>query len=238
MTTHLRRLYAGFVLFISEFALTLAVGTAAVLIFLLLGRQVLGDGQLGFDLGAYHWAQRFIGPENRAWAEAITFLATRNFITAAALLLIGYFLVIRRHRWYSLRVPVVALGSISLNLLLKAFYHRPRPDSPLVSASGLSFPSGHAMISASFYGLLIYLTWRHVDNKSLRWLLIVLLSTLILLIGLTRVYLRVHYASDVLAGFCAGALWLLVAIPMLNRLEELIKRRVRSAPADSILPAE
>jgi membrane-associated phospholipid phosphatase len=238
MTPHLRRLYAGFVLFVSEFALTLAVGTAAVLVFLLLGRQVLGDGQLSFDVGAYHWSHRFLGEANLRWVKIITFLATAKFITGAALLLIGYFLVVREHRWYSLRVPVVALGSISLNLLLKAFYHRPRPDSPLISASGLSFPSGHAMISASFYGLLIYITWRHVDNRSLRWLLTVLLTALILLIGLTRVYLNVHYASDVLAGFCAGALWLLVAIPMLNRLEQGIKRRVRSAAVDSVLPVE
>lgn len=235
MTTTLRRLLAGLVLFVTEFALTLALGTAGVVVFLLLGRQVLGDGQLGFDEGAFTWSHQFLGEANRRWVDFITFLASRNFIIVAALVVIGYFLLIRQHRWYSLKVPVVALGSITLNLLLKNFYHRPRPLLPLTSASGLSFPSGHAMISASFYGLLIYLCWRHVENRSLRWLLTLLISTLILLIGLTRVYLRVHYASDVLAGFAAGGLWLLIAIPLLNRLEQATKRRSRSP--DSVVPS-
>lgn len=238
MTSHLRRLLAGSALFLTEFALILAVGTAGVVVFLLLGRQVLGDGQLDFDEAAFTWSHRFLGVANRRWVDFITFLASRNFIIVAALAVIGYFLVIRQHRWYSLKVPVVALGSISLNLLLKSFYHRPRPLLPLTSASGLSFPSGHAMISASFYGLLIYLVWQHVENKSLRGLLTVLLTALILLIGLTRVYLRVHYASDVLAGFCAGALWLLIALPLLNRLERTVKHRARAAGPESVLPAE
>jgi undecaprenyl-diphosphatase len=239
MTSSVRRLLAGFALFATEFALILAIGTAGVVVFLLLGRQVLGDGQLDFDEGAFTWSHWFLGEASRQWVDFITFLASRNFIIAAALSVIGYFLLIRQHRWYSLKVPVVALGSITLNLLLKNFYNRPRPLLPLTSASGLSFPSGHAMISASFYGLLIYLTWQHVENRSLRWLLTVLLTALILLIGLTRVYLRVHYASDVLAGFMAGTLWLLIALPLLNRLERLIKRRVRSAaPGPSVLPVE
>ncbi|OON68798.1 phosphatase PAP2 family protein [Hymenobacter sp. CRA2] len=238
MTTSFRRLFAGILLFVTEFALILAIGTAGVVIFLLLGRQVLGDGQLDFDEGAFTWSHWFLGDANRHWVDFITFLASRNFIIVAALAVIGYFLVLRKHRWYSLKVPVVALGSITLNLLLKQFYNRPRPMLPLTSASGLSFPSGHAMISASFYGLLIYLTWQHVTNKSLRWLLTVLLTALILMIGLTRVYLRVHYASDVLAGFAAGVLWLLVAIPLLNRMERLIKQRARGAKSNTMLPTE
>ncbi|GAB2952998.1 hypothetical protein GCM10027048_17720 [Hymenobacter coalescens] len=238
MTSAFRRLFAGAVLFLTEFALILAIGTAGVVLFLLLGRQVLGDGQLDFDEDAFTWSHQFLGVANRRWVDFITFLASRNFIIVAALSVIGYFLVLRQHRWYSLKVPVVALGSITLNLLLKNFYNRPRPLLPLTSASGLSFPSGHAMISASFYGLLIYLTWQHVSNRSLRWLLTVLITALILLIGLTRVYLRVHYASDVLAGFAAGVLWLLIALPLLNRLERTIKRRVRSAAADGMLPVE
>ncbi|WP_400191834.1 phosphatase PAP2 family protein [Hymenobacter sp. B81] len=227
MTVFFRRLVAGAALFVTEFALILLVGTVGIVIFLALGRQVLGDGQVGFDEAAFSWSHAFLGEDNRGWVDFMTFLASRNFIVVAALTVIGYFLVIRRHRWYSLKVPVVALGSITLNLLLKSFYNRPRPALPLTSASGLSFPSGHAMISASFYGLLIYLVWQHVENRSLRWLLTVLLTTLILLIGLTRVYLRVHYASDVLAGLAAGLLWLLIALPLLRRLELFTKKRVR-----------
>jgi membrane-associated phospholipid phosphatase len=193
-------------------------------LFLALGREVFDQDAATFDAEAFRWTRQLFGLERQQWVQGITFLASRNFITLVGLLLIGWFIV-RRHHWYSLLVPVVALGSICLNLVLKQFYHRSRPLLPLVSASGLSFPSGHAMISASFYGLLIYLVQTHVRRPALRWGLTTGLAALILLIGLTRVYLRVHYATDVLAGFTAGLVWLVVAIPLLRQLEMNVKKR-------------
>ena len=225
MTNPLRRLVAGLLLFLTEFAITLSLGVLGVVGFLALSREVFDQDAARFDAQAFRWARHLLGPERQEWVEAITFLASRNFITALGLGLIGYFLLRRQHRWYSLLIPVVALGSISLNLVLKSFYNRSRPLLPLVSASGLSFPSGHAMISASFYGLLIYLVHTHVPQLVWRWLLTGVLGALILLIGLTRVYLRVHYATDVLAGFTAGLVWLLIAIPVLHRVEIQTKKR-------------
>jgi len=231
MTNHLRRLLAGLALFLAEFTITLVLGTLGVVAFLALSRAVFDQGAASFDEAAFRWAQRLLGAERQQWVEAITFLASRNFIVAAALGLIAYFLLLRRHRWYTLVVPVVALGGISLNLLLKNFYHRSRPLLPLTSASGLSYPSGHAMISVTFYGLLIYLVHKHIRrNAVLRGFLMALLTGLILLIGLTRVYLRVHYATDVIAGFVAGSVWLLVAIPLLRRIEKTAKKRFTRMP--------
>ncbi|TGD82777.1 phosphatase PAP2 family protein [Hymenobacter wooponensis] len=224
MTNSIRRLLAGVTLFFTEFAITLILGTVGVVIFLALSREVFDQDAATFDAGAFRWTRQLFGPERQEWVQGITFLASRNFITVMGLLLVAWLLV-RRRRWYSLLVPVVALGSITLNLVLKQFYHRPRPLLPLVSASGLSFPSGHAMISASFYGLLIYLVQVHVRSKALRWGLTTGLAVLIILIGLTRVYLRVHYATDVLAGFTAGLVWLVVAIPLLRQLEIKAKKR-------------
>ena len=227
MNNYLRRLLAGFTLFLTEFAITLALGTAGVVVFLALSREVFDQDAATFDAEAFRWARHLLGPARQQWVEAVTFLASRNFITAAGVALVAWLLLVRRHRWYSLLVPVVALGSITLNLVLKQIYHRPRPLLPLVSASGLSFPSGHAMISASFYGLLIYLAWTNVRRPALRYPLVAALAGLILLIGITRVYLRVHYATDVLAGFTAGLAWLVVAIPLLKRLEIVVKKRFK-----------
>lgn len=240
MTNALRRLLAGFLLFITEFAITLSLGVGGVVVFLALSREVFDQDAARFDAQAFRWARNLLGAERQSWVQAITFLASRNFITALGLSLIAWFLLRRKHRWYSLLIPVVALGSISLNLVLKAFYNRPRPLLPLVSASGLSFPSGHAMISASFYGLLIYLVYTHVRRLIWRWPLIGLLTGLILLIGLTRVYLRVHYATDVLAGFTAGLVWLLIAIPVLHRVELQTKKRLSRylQPPDEQLASE
>ncbi|WP_426490738.1 phosphatase PAP2 family protein [Hymenobacter sp. 102] len=227
MTGTFRRLLAGTTLFLTEFAVTLLLGTLGVVAFLALSREVFDQDAATFDAEAFRWTRQLLGPDRQNWVEAVTFLASRNFITAAGCLLINWFLLMRRHRWYSLLVPVVALGSITLNLVLKQLYNRPRPLLPLTSASGLSFPSGHAMISASFYGLLIYLVWTNVRRPVWRYGVVVALSLLILLIGLTRVYLRVHYATDVLAGFTAGLGWLVVAIPVLKQLEIQAKKRFR-----------
>jgi len=84
------------------------------------------------------------------------------------------------------------------------------------------------MISASFYGLLIYLVWRHVAHPVWRWVLVVFLTIFIILIGFSRVYLHVHYASDVLAGFAAGFLWVIIAIYLLKKLEKYSRRHLNS----------
>ena len=228
MTTSLRRLLAMFTLFFTEFAITLLLGVAGVVGFLALGWEVFDQDAATFDAAAFRWARQLLGPRQQ-WVEAVTFFASRNFITVAALLLVNWFLLLRRHRWNSLLVPVVALGSITLNLILKQFYHRPRPLLPLVPALGLSFPSGHAMISTSFYGLLIYLIYTHVRQLAWRWLIIGGLVGLIGLIGLTRIYLRVHYATDVLAGFTAGLVWLVVAIPLLKQAEKRMRKPLENA---------
>ncbi|WP_375434769.1 phosphatase PAP2 family protein [uncultured Hymenobacter sp.] len=206
------------ILFLTEFAVTLVLGIAGVVGFLALSREVFDQDPATFDAAAFRWTRQLLGPRQQ-WVEAVTFLASRNFIMVAACLLINWFLLVRKHRWNSLLVPVVALGSITLNLALKQFYQRPRPLLPLVSATGLSFPSGHAMISASFYGLLIYLAYTHIRKATWRWSLIGGLVLLVALISLTRVYLRVHYATDVVAGLMAGLVWLIVAIPLLKQVE-------------------
>ncbi|NVO30440.1 phosphatase PAP2 family protein [Hymenobacter lapidiphilus] len=230
MTKHLRRLLAGFTLFLTEFAVTLALGTAGVVAFLALSREVFDQDAATFDAAAFQWTQALLGAQRQNWVEAVTFLASRNFITAIGLVMVGW-LLMRRRRWYSLLVPVVALGSITLNLMLKQLYNRPRPLLPLTSASGLSYPSGHAMISASFYGLLIYFAWTRLRRRpALRYTLVVVLSVLIVLIGLTRIYLRVHYATDVLAGIAAGLAWLIIAIPLLQQLEKRVKKQFRQDP--------
>ena len=89
-----------------------------------------------------------------------------------------------------------------LNNILKLIVRRARPTGfRLIAETGYSFPSGHSMVSMAFYGYLIYLIYKNVRNKKLRWTLITSFSLLILIIGMSRIYLGVHYTSDVFAGF-------------------------------------
>lgn len=107
-----------------------------------------------------------------------------------------------------------------LNQLLKRILRRPRPtEFRIVEETGYSFPSGHSMVSMAFYGYLIYLIYRHIKNKYIKWSLIVLLSILICLIGISRIYLGVHYTSDVLGGFLLSISYLVVYISLIKNLK-------------------
>ena len=106
-----------------------------------------------------------------------------------------------------------------LNQLLKRILQRPRPtEFRIVEETGYSFPSGHSMVSMAFYGYLIYLIYRYIKNKYVKWTLITILSILICLIGISRIYLGVHYTSDVLGGFLLSISYLVVYISSIKKL--------------------
>lgn len=153
----------------------------------------------------------------------ITFLGKHQFLIPANLILIFYFIFIKKQNWFSIRVITIAISSLVLMLLLKQLFRRKRPLSPLLKAAkGLSFPSGHAIMAVTFYGLLIYILQHSISLEWLKWLCTILMIALIVLIGFSRVYLRVHYASDVAAGFIIGLLWLLISLAVLNWLENYV----------------
>ena len=105
-----------------------------------------------------------------------------------------------------------------LNQSLKRILQRPRPtEYRIIQEIGYSFPSGHSMISMAFYGYLIYLIYRYVKNKYIKWISISLLSILICLIGISRIYLGVHYTSDVLGGFLISISYLVIYISAVNK---------------------
>ena len=105
-----------------------------------------------------------------------------------------------------------------LNQLLKGILQRPRPtEYRIIEETGYSFPSGHSMISMAFYGYIIYLIYKYVKNKYIKWFSIVLLSILICSIGISRIYLGVHYTSDVLGGFLISVSYLVIYISAVNK---------------------
>ena len=97
------------------------------------------------------------------------------------------------------------LISTGLNILCKNMIQRPRPTiHQMIPVTGFSYPSGHAMIAISFFGFLIYWIYKNIHHKSIKIPLIALFSMIILLIGMSRIYLGVHYASDVLGAILLG----------------------------------
>ncbi len=83
---------------------------------------------------------------------------------------------------------------------------------------GYSLPSGHSMVSLAFYGLIIYFIYKNIENKHIKWTLIAVLSLLIVFIGISRIYLGVHYTSDVLAGFLLAIPYLIIYISTFNKI--------------------
>ena len=105
-----------------------------------------------------------------------------------------------------------------LNQVIKRILQRPRPtEYKIIEETGYSFPSGHSMVSMAFYGYFIYLIYKYVKNKYVKWISISLLSLLICLIGISRIYLGVHYTSDVLGGFLISISYLIIYISAANK---------------------
>lgn len=106
-----------------------------------------------------------------------------------------------------------------LNQALKIIVQRPRPtEYRIINETGYSFPSGHSMVSMAFYGFLIYLIYKNIKNKYLKISLMLILSILIIMIGISRIYLGVHYTSDVCAGFLVSLSYLIIYMNFANKL--------------------
>ena len=119
------------------------------------------------------------------------------------------FLLILKNKKDSRCIALNLILVFLLNRILKFIIARPRPQIlRLVPEEGYSFPSGHAMVSMGFYGFLIYLIYTKIKNKKVKYSLIMLLSLLILTIGISRIYLGVHYFTDVIGGFIIAIIYL------------------------------
>lgn len=119
-----------------------------------------------------------------------------------------------------IRISIIAnLGIVTiLNQIIKFIMQRPRPtEFRIIEETGYSFPSGHSMVSLAFYGYLVYLIYKYINNKHLKRTLIIILSILICVIGVSRIYLGVHYTSDVLGGFLISLAYLIIYIELVNK---------------------
>lgn len=222
-----KKFWAGLALLSVEMAIVVSLFICALVIFIFVTRRIFVLHRTEFDNRVFNYLGRYVNEQNNDVILFFTFLGSHEFLIPANLTLIGYYLFIRKHKWHSIKVPAIAISSLVLMFVLKRLFNRPRPDIPLLyEAKGLSFPSGHALMSVTFYGLLIYIVFKTYRDKGWKWIIISLLILLILIIGFTRVYLRVHYTTDVIAGYCIGFLWLVFAIWFLNRLEKYSKRKL------------
>jgi membrane-associated phospholipid phosphatase len=206
-------------LIIGEVLLTLAVFSAIIALIVFSIRKPIRRHK-PVDMEIFEKIQPIVSTTNNKIMSFITFLGKHQFLIPANLILIFYFVAVTKQNWFTIRVITIAISSLVLMLLLKQLFQRKRPLSPLLKAAkGLSFPSGHAIMAVTFYGLLIYILQNSIASDWLKVIITLPLIILIFLIGFSRVYLRVHYASDVASGFIIGTLWLLTSLFVLKLLE-------------------
>jgi len=206
-------------LIIAEVLLTLATFSAIIALIVFSIRTPMRKHR-PIDLAIFEKLKPAVNSINNRVMLFITFLGKHQFLIPANIILIFYFLLVNKQTWFSIRVITISISSLVLMLLLKQLFQRKRPLSPLLKAAkGLSFPSGHAIMAVTFYGLLIYIVQHTIESSWIRILVTIFLIILALLIGFSRVYLRVHYASDVLGGFIIGLLWLFISLAVIKWLE-------------------
>ena len=133
-------------------------------------------------------------------------------------------------RWWEALQLVVASGVGGFVVLgLKATFERPRPAEQVIQATGFSFPSGHSFAAMVFYGTVLTIVWQITDRTLWRVLAAVLCPLAIAAIGASRLYLNVHYVTDVVAGFASGLVWLTAVYLVVDGVEHRRKRSEQAA---------
>ena len=183
--------------------------------FLALAEDVFNKEIMKGDIIGYKFISTFLISD---FATPIAKFIT-NFGGAIFIAVVAIFLaIIIKNKKNGISILLNLVIITGLNQLFKRILQRPRPtEYRIIQETGYSFPSGHSMISMAFYGYLIYLIYKHVKNKYIKWISISLLSILICLIGISRIYLGVHYTSDVLGGFLISISYLVIYISVVNK---------------------
>jgi undecaprenyl-diphosphatase len=196
--------------------LALAAAVLSAIAFARIAEDYLTNDPLArWDVSFARWLSGERSTVGTDFFRIFTFIGSPA--AALAIATVVCVLLYRRRRLVEAALlPVVLGGAELLNLALKLSFHRPRPEYAFVDLDTYAFPSGHAMISTAAYGALAYLAWSHVQTRQARLALVAGTAVLVALICFSRLYLGVHYLSDVLAGAAGGAFWLAASIVLLT----------------------
>ncbi len=179
-----------------------------LVVFILITTLVVTNNISSFDDNIYNMIFNLRNNLLDLFFKTITLCA--NTIPIICIVIILLLIVKDKYRYV---LGITTITTLLSNQLIKHIIMRPRPDHlRLIKQNGYSYPSGHSMISIAVYGFLIYYVYHKVKNKALKIALIILLSLLIILIGISRIYVGVHYPSDVLGGYTLSLLIIIVVI--------------------------
>jgi undecaprenyl-diphosphatase len=190
----------------------------SIFLFGYLAHEVVGENETGFDNKVFHFFSQFNSPEFITVNRIFTFFGSSYFSIPAYIILL-IILFVSGRKTDGINIAIVAITSTALMFGLKQYFHRKRPDLPVIrSLHNYSFPSGHALSSFIFCSVLIYLIWKGGMKNVWKWILSVLLILFSICIGISRIVLRYHYPTDVIAGFCLALAWVIFSLWLERKL--------------------
>ena len=190
----------------------------SIFVFGYIAHEIVGENETAFDEKAFHFFAGFNSPGFITINRILTFFGASYFSISAYIILLTI-LFLSGRKTDGINIAIIAVTSTALMFGLKEFFHRKRPDLPLIrTLDNFSFPSGHALSSFIFCSVLVYLVWKGGLHIAWKWVLSVLLMLFSICIGISRIVLRYHYASDVLAGFCLALAWVIFSLWLEKKL--------------------
>jgi undecaprenyl-diphosphatase len=211
-----------------EAAILASLGAAVLALFLFawLGNEMLQGDTQHFDQMIREWVHRYASPGMTSAMNAISLLGYNILIVELAIA----FAIFAWLRWRRalLWLAVAMAGSLVLDLTLKYIYHRTRPTAYFgMAPHSYSFPSGHALCSFCFYGVVAGLLSARIKSLALQMVIWCLAAALVIAIGVSRIYLGVHYPSDVVAGYLAATVWVgtVIVLDHVRRVRKGSKKR-------------
>jgi undecaprenyl-diphosphatase len=185
----------------------LLIAATALFVFGWLAEEMLEGDTRQFDAFVRTAIHQLATPGLTRLMQVFSFLGSVAAVTTMCLVVICVSLYFRHARTAAL-LAITMLGVAALDVALKHAFHRPRPVAFFgATPSSYSFPSGHALGSFCFYGILAAILTAHLPGRGAKFCVWTAAAILVGMIGLSRIYLGVHYPSDVMAGYCAGAVW-------------------------------
>ena len=190
----------------------------SIFVFGYIAHEIVGENETVFDEKAFHFVAGFNSPGFITINRILTFFGASYFSISAYIILLTI-LFLSGRKTDGINIAIIAVTSTALMFGLKEFFHRKRPDLPLIrTLDNFSFPSGHALSSFIFCSVLVYLVWKGGLHIAWKWVLSVLLMLFSICIGISRIVLRYHYASDVIAGFCLALAWVIFSLWLEKKL--------------------
>ena len=174
------------------------------------GKMFFYDEILKFDISISDFFQlNLVNDNNTSFMKVITFFGD----AIAFIIIIVCSFIFLKNKSYSFYMMVNLLWTFLISVIFKNIIMRERPMISLIEKpSDFSFPSGHTMCAVAFYGFIIYLLVKNVKNYFLKWLIVFAFSMLIIFVGISRIYLNVHYFTDVVGGALLGLICLFMMI--------------------------